>query len=170
MLNDPSQDVTFCSSDLFGFGEDCGDAPAPEVHTHACTHATRALRDTRVPCPSSPSTQTHTEEDVFDLMWCCRPRLAPPNFPLPTSSATGFCCSAHLPYVAVGAMDAELHGYMTDLGVPTWHMGSKTIDKSAVKNDFGWGSSNFHKMGRVGTFHSRSLHSTHRLVTAVRSV
>ena len=48
----------------------------------------------------------------------------------------------------VGAMDAELHAYMRDLGVATWHMGSKGIDKTAVKNDFGWGSQNFHKMGR----------------------
>lgn len=45
-------------------------------------------------------------------------------------------------------MDPELHAYMTDLGVATWLMGSKGIDKKAVKNDFGWGSVNFHKMGR----------------------
>ena len=48
----------------------------------------------------------------------------------------------------VGAMDEELHAYLVSDGVPTWHMGSKGIDSKAVKRDFGWGSKNFHKMGR----------------------
>lgn len=48
----------------------------------------------------------------------------------------------------VGAMDDELYQYMTEMGVATWHMGSKGIEKDAVKKDFGWGSQNFHKMGR----------------------
>ena len=48
----------------------------------------------------------------------------------------------------VGAMDDELYRYMTEMGVATWHMGSKGIEKDAVKKDFGWGSQNFHKMGR----------------------
>ena len=48
----------------------------------------------------------------------------------------------------VGAMDEELYAYLVSDGVPTWHMGSKGIDSKAVKRDFGWGSKNFHKMGR----------------------
>jgi len=48
----------------------------------------------------------------------------------------------------VGAMDDELHEYMKSLGVATWPMGSVGIGKDAVKKDFGWGSQNFHKMGR----------------------
>ena len=30
----------------------------------------------------------------------------------------------------------------------TWLMGSQGISKEAVKNDFGWGTKNFHQMGR----------------------
>ena len=48
----------------------------------------------------------------------------------------------------VGAMDEELYAHLVSDGVPTWHMGSKGIDSKAVKRDFGWGSKNFHKMGR----------------------
>ena len=36
----------------------------------------------------------------------------------------------------VGAMDDELYRYMTEMGVATWHMGSKGIEKDAVKKDF----------------------------------
>ena len=33
-------------------------------------------------------------------------------------------------------------------GVHTWLMGSQGISEEAVKNDFGWGTKNFHQMGR----------------------
>ena len=48
----------------------------------------------------------------------------------------------------VGAMDETLHGHLLSIDVPTWLMGSRDIDAKAVRNDFGWGSSAFHKMGR----------------------
>ena len=48
----------------------------------------------------------------------------------------------------VGAMDETLHGHLLSIDIPTWLMGSRDIDAKAVRNDFGWGSSAFHKMGR----------------------
>ena len=48
----------------------------------------------------------------------------------------------------IGAMDEELYAALRKIGVNTWLMGSRGIDESAVKKDFGWGSKNFHKMGR----------------------
>jgi hypothetical protein len=48
----------------------------------------------------------------------------------------------------VGAMDADLHGFLRDEGVPTWLMGSRDIAKGTVERDFGWGTKTFHKMGR----------------------
>ena len=48
----------------------------------------------------------------------------------------------------IGAMDEEMYEKLRKIGVPCWLMGSKGIDKDAVKRDFGWGSKNFHKMGR----------------------
>ena len=48
----------------------------------------------------------------------------------------------------VGAMDESLHARMEELKVPTWLMGSRGIQKDVVKEDFGWGSANFHRMGR----------------------
>ena len=48
----------------------------------------------------------------------------------------------------IGAMDEELYAALRKIGVNTWLMGSQMIDESAVKKDFGWGSKNFHKMGR----------------------
>ena len=48
----------------------------------------------------------------------------------------------------VGAMDDALYKYLNDEQIPTWLMGSKTIEKSKIEKDFGWGSKNFHKMGR----------------------
>ena len=48
----------------------------------------------------------------------------------------------------VGAMDEKMEQAMRELGVNTWLMGSRGIGKDAVKNDFGWGTRNFHQMGR----------------------
>lgn len=48
----------------------------------------------------------------------------------------------------IGAMDEDMYEKLRKIGVPCWLMGSKAIDKDAVKKDFGWGSKNFHKMGR----------------------
>jgi hypothetical protein len=48
----------------------------------------------------------------------------------------------------IGAMDKELHSILVKDGVNTWFMGSKGMDQSTVKHDFGWGSPKFHKMGR----------------------
>eukprot|EP00238_Polyblepharides_amylifera_P015245 CAMPEP_0196588754 /NCGR_PEP_ID=MMETSP1081-20130531/61632_1 /TAXON_ID=36882 /ORGANISM="Pyramimonas amylifera, Strain CCMP720" /LENGTH=486 /DNA_ID=CAMNT_0041911357 /DNA_START=350 /DNA_END=1810 /DNA_ORIENTATION=+ len=45
-------------------------------------------------------------------------------------------------------MDDELLTAMKKEGVNTWFMGSKGMDQSTVKHDFGWGSPKFHKMGR----------------------
>ena len=48
----------------------------------------------------------------------------------------------------VGAMDEDMYTRLRKVGVNTWLMGSQGIDSAAVKKDFGWGSKNFHKMGR----------------------
>lgn len=48
----------------------------------------------------------------------------------------------------IGAMDEEMYAKLRKIGVPCWLMGSQGIDKEAVTRDFGWGSKNFHKMGR----------------------
>ena len=48
----------------------------------------------------------------------------------------------------VGAMDESLYGRLRKIGVNAWLMGSKNIDDDEVAKDFGWGSKNFHKMGR----------------------
>ena len=48
----------------------------------------------------------------------------------------------------VGAMDAELYGFLQEEGVPTWLMGSRDIAVGTVERDFGWGTKTFHKMGR----------------------
>lgn len=44
----------------------------------------------------------------------------------------------------VGAMDDEMLRSLADLDINTWRM-----DSGITKNDLGWGSENFHKMGRV---------------------
>ena len=51
----------------------------------------------------------------------------------------------------VGAMDEKMYESLKEEfngGVHTWLMGSQGIAKEAVKNDFGWGTRNFHQMGR----------------------
>ena len=51
----------------------------------------------------------------------------------------------------VGAMDEKMYESLKEEfsgGVHTWLMGSQGISKEAVKNDFGWGTKNFHQMGR----------------------
>ena len=51
----------------------------------------------------------------------------------------------------VGAMDEKMYESLKEEfrgGVHTWLMGSQGIAKDAVKNDFGWGTRNFHQMGR----------------------
>jgi hypothetical protein len=49
----------------------------------------------------------------------------------------------------VGAMDEKMYESLKEEfsgGVHTWLMGSQGISKEAVKNDFGWGTKNFHQM------------------------
>ncbi|KAK3248186.1 hypothetical protein CYMTET_42340 [Cymbomonas tetramitiformis] len=48
----------------------------------------------------------------------------------------------------IGAMDKQLLQRLEADGVPTWLMGSKGMDERTVQRDFGWGTHNFHKMGR----------------------
>lgn len=51
-------------------------------------------------------------------------------------------------FPCAGSQDQELHSILLKDEINTWYMGSKTMDQSTVKNDFGWGSPKFHKMGR----------------------
>ena len=124
------------------------DARAPRAHA-------RALR---ARAPAGASTATHREHLSTGISKELVDRVAVDGAVIVTWANMHYYDFAlnflsHLDALEVtnyliGAMDEELYAALRKIGVNTWLMGSKSIDADAVKKDFGWGSKNFHKMGR----------------------